>query len=137
MAEIRFQETTIYSPIRGVISKRLADQGQMVQPGQPILMVNDPEDKWVVANVEETHVRRVRQAAEVKVEVDAFPNRTFEGRVEFIGAAALSEFALLPADNPSGNFIKITHRLPVRISVKDPQNLLKPGMMVVVEIKAQ
>jgi membrane fusion protein (multidrug efflux system) len=87
--------------------------------------------------VEETHVRRVRQAAEVKVEVDAFPNRTFEGRVEFIGAAALSEFALLPADNPSGNFIKITHRLPVRISVKDPQNLLKPGMMVVVEIKAQ
>jgi len=137
LAEIRFQETTIYSPIRGVISKRLADQGQMVQPGQPILMVNDPEDKWVVANVEETHVRRVRQAAEVKVEVDAFPNRTFEGRVEFIGAAALSEFALLPADNPSGNFIKITHRLPVRISVKDPQNLLKPGMMVVVEIKAQ
>jgi len=137
LAEIRFQETTIYSPIRGVISKRLADQGQMVQPGQPILMVNDPEDKWVVANVEETHVRRVRQAAEVKVEVDAFPNRIFEGRVEFIGAAALSEFALLPADNPSGNFIKITHRLPVRISVKDPQNLLKPGMMVVVEIKAQ
>ncbi|MFH1757813.1 MAG: HlyD family secretion protein [Pseudomonadota bacterium] len=137
LAEIRFQETTIYSPIRGVISKRLADQGQMVQPGQPILVVNDPEDKWVVANVEETHVRRVRQAAEVKVEVDAFPNRTFEGRVEFIGAAALSEFALLPADNPSGNFIKITHRLPVRISVKDPQNLLKPGMMVVVEIKAQ
>lgn len=137
LAEIRFQETTIYSPIRGVISKRLADQGQMVQPGQPILVVNDPGDKWVVANVEETHVRRVRQAAEVKVEVDAFPNRTFEGRVEFIGAAALSEFALLPADNPSGNFIKITHRLPVRISVKDPQNLLKPGMMVVVEIKAQ
>ncbi|MDH4264454.1 MAG: HlyD family secretion protein [Deltaproteobacteria bacterium] len=137
LAEIRFQETTIYSPIRGVISKRLADQGQMVQPGQPILIVNDPEDKWVVANVEETHVRRVRQAAEVKVEVDAFPNRTFEGRVEFIGAAALSEFALLPADNPSGNFIKITRRLPVRISVKDPQNLLKPGMMVVVEIKAQ
>ncbi len=136
LAEIRFQETTIYSPIRGVISKRLADQGQMVQPGQPILMVNDPEDKWVVANVEETHVRRVRQAAEVKVEVDAFPNRTFEGRVEFIGAAALSEFALLPADNPSGNFIKITHRLPVRISVKDPQNLLKPGMMVVVAIEA-
>ncbi len=137
LAEIRFQETTIYSPIRGVISKRLADQGQMVQPGQPILVVNDPGDKWVVANVEETHVRRVRQGAKAKIEVDAFPNRTFEGRVEFIGAAALSEFALLPADNPSGNFIKITHRLPVRISVKDPQNLLKPGMMVVVEIKAQ
>lgn len=137
LAEIRFQETTIYSPIRGVISKRLADQGQMVQPGQPILMVNDPGDKWVIANVEETKVRRVRPEAKARIEVDAFPGHTFEGRVEFIGAAALSEFALLPADNPSGNFIKITHRLPVRISVKDPQNLLKPGMMVVVEIKAQ
>ncbi len=136
LAEIRLKETTIYSPIRGVVSKRLADQGQMIQPGQPILMVNNPGDKWVVANVEETQVRRVQRGAKAKVEVDAFPDRTFAGRVEFIGAAALSEFALLPADNPSGNFIKITHRLPVRISVQDAENLLKPGMMVVVAIEA-
>ena len=137
LAEIRFQETTILSPIRGVISKRLADPGQMVQPGQTIFIINDPGDKWVVANVEETEVRRVRPAAKARIEVDAFPGQTFEGQVEFIGAAALSEFALLPAENPSGNFIKITHRLPVRIAVKDPKNLLKPGMMVVVAIKAK
>jgi multidrug resistance efflux pump len=136
LAEIRFQETTIASPIRGVISKRMADQGQMVQPGQPILVVNDPGDKWVVANVEETKVRRVRPEAKARIEVDAFPGQTFEGRVEFIGAAAISEFALLPTENPSGNFIKITHRLPVRISVKDPKNRLKLGMMVVVAIEA-
>jgi len=136
LAEIRFQETTIGSPIRGVISKRMADQGQMVQPGQPILVVNDPGDKWVVANVEETKVRRVRPEARARIEVDAFPGDTFEGRVEFIGAAAISEFALLPTENPSGNFIKITHRLPVRISVKDPKNRLKLGMMVVVAIEA-
>jgi membrane fusion protein (multidrug efflux system) len=136
LAEIRFQETTITSPIRGVISKRMADQGQMVQPGQPILVVNDPGDKWVVANVEETKVRRVRPEAKARIEVDAFPGDTFEGRVEFIGAAAISEFALLPTENPSGNFIKITHRLPVRISVKDPKNRLKLGMMVVVAIEA-
>jgi membrane fusion protein (multidrug efflux system) len=136
LAEIRFQETTIASPIRGVISKRMADQGQMVQPGQPILVVNDPEDKWVVANVEETKVRRVRPEAKARIEVDAFPGHTFEGRVEFIGAAAISEFALLPTENPSGNFIKITHRLPVRISVRDPKNQLKLGMMVVVAIQA-
>jgi membrane fusion protein (multidrug efflux system) len=136
LAEIRLRETTIYSPIRGVVSKRLADQGQMVQPGQPVLMVNNPGEKWVVANVEETQVRRVQKGARTRIEVDAFPNHAFEGRVEFIGAAALSEFALLPADNPSGNFIKITHRLPVRISVQDKENLLKPGMMVVVAIEA-
>jgi len=136
-AEIRLQETTIVSPIRGVISKRLADQGQMVQPGQPLLVVNNPEEKWVVANVEETKVRRVHKGAKAKVEADAFPGRTFDGLVEFIGAAALSEFALLPAENPSGNFIKVTHRLPVRIFVNDPQNLLKPGMMVVAAIETK
>ena len=57
--------------------------------------------------------------------------------MEFVGSAAISEFALLPADNPSGNFIKITHRLPVRITLSDPENQLRPGMMVVVDIVAQ
>ena len=137
LAEIRLQETKVHSPISGVISKRFVDQGQFVQTGQPLLVVNNPLEKWIVANVEETKVRRVHRGSKAKVEVDAFPGRDFEGQVEFIGAAAVSEFALLPADNPSGNFIKITHRLPVRISVKDPQNQLKPGMMVVVAIEAK
>ena len=137
LANLHLQETKILSPIPGVISKRLADQGQVVQVGQPLLIVNDPTEKWVVANVEETKVRRVHQGARVKVEVDAFPGKDFEGRVEFIGSAASSEFALLPAENPSGNFIKVTHRIPVRIKVRDPMNLLKPGMMVVVAIKAR
>ena len=136
LTEIRSQETTIVSPISGVVSKRLGEEGQMVQLGQPILVVNDPGDKWVVANVEETKVRRIRKEAKVNIEPDAFPGKSFDGKIESIGAAALSEFALLPSDNPSGNFIKITHRLPVRIFVKDPENLLKPGMMVVVTIEA-
>jgi membrane fusion protein (multidrug efflux system) len=137
LAELRLQETKVMTPISGVISKRYADQGQLVQPGQPLLVVNNPSEKWVVANVEETKVRRVQRGAKARVEVDAFPSRDFEGQVEFIGAAALSEFALLPAENPSGNFVKITHRLPVRISVKDPDHLLKPGMMVIVAIEAK
>jgi membrane fusion protein (multidrug efflux system) len=137
IAEIRSQETTIVSPIHGVISKRLGEEGQMVQPGQTTLVVNDPSEKWVVANVEETKVRRVRKGAKVEIEVDAFPGKNFEGKVESIGAAAISEFALLPSDNPSGNFIKITQRLPVRIFVEDPENLLKPGMMVTVNIEAK
>jgi membrane fusion protein (multidrug efflux system) len=136
LADIRLKETTILSPIHGVISKRLAEEGQMVQIGQPILVVNDPGEKWVVANVEETKVRRVRKGAKVNIKADAFPGHVFKGQVESIGAAAISEFALLPSDNPSGNFIKITQRLPVRIFLKDPENLLKPGMMVVVSIEA-
>jgi len=137
LAEIHLQETKVLSPISGVISKRLVDQGQVVQVGQPLLIVNNPTEKWVVANVEETKVRRVHQGAKALVEVDAFPGRDFEGRVEFIGSAASSEFALLPSENPSGNFIKVTHRIPVRVSVQDPKNMLKPGMMVVVSIEAK
>jgi membrane fusion protein (multidrug efflux system) len=137
LAEIRLEETRVYSPMAGVISKRFADQGQFVQAGQPLLVVTNPGEKWIVANVEETKVRRVSRGARVKIEADAFPGSDFEGRVEFIGAAAVSEFALLPAENPSGNFVKITHRLPVRISVKDPENQLKPGMMAVVAIEAK
>jgi membrane fusion protein (multidrug efflux system) len=137
LADIRLKETEIFSPINGVISRRLAEEGQIVQIGQPILVVNDPGEKWVVANVGETKVRRVRKGAKVNIEADAFPGHVFEGQVESIGAAAISEFALLPSDNPSGNFIKITQRLPVRIFVRDPENLLKPGMMVVVTIEAR
>ncbi len=137
LADLRLQETKIQSAISGTISKRLADQGQVVQVGQPLLIVNNPGEKWVVANVEETKVRRVHPGAKATVEVDAFPGNEFEGQVEFIGSAASSEFALLPSENPSGNFIKVTHRIPVRVSVKDPKNKLKPGMMVVVAIEAR
>ena len=137
LAEIRLQETSVASPINGVVSKRFADQGQLVQQGQPVFTVNNPAEKWVVANVEETKIRRVQRGAKAHIEADAFPKRIFEGKVEFLGSAAISEFALLPADNPSGNFIKITHRLPVRIGVMDPENHLRPGMMVVVNIEAR
>ena len=137
LAEIRLQETKVYSPISGLISKRFVDQGQVVQVGQPLFIVNNPTEKWVVANVEETKVRRVQRGAKVTVEVDAFPSKDFKGQLEFIGSAASSEFALLPAENPSGNFIKVTHRIPVRVAVKDPENMLKPGMMVVVAIEAK
>ncbi|MBI4495319.1 MAG: HlyD family secretion protein [Deltaproteobacteria bacterium] len=136
LADLRLRETAVASPISGVVSKRLGEQGQIVQPGQTILVVNAPGEKWVVANVEETRVRKVHPGAPVRLEADAFPGRAFAGKVEFVASAALSEFALLPVENPSGNYIKITHRLPVRISVEDPEHLLKPGMNVEVHIKA-
>jgi membrane fusion protein (multidrug efflux system) len=71
----------------------------------------------------------------VEVSVDAYPDRRFVGRIERIGAAATSEFALLPSPNPSGNFTKITQRVPVRIAVQQPDDdPLRPGMMVEVDI---
>ncbi|HNF75037.1 MAG TPA: HlyD family secretion protein, partial [Pseudomonadales bacterium] len=79
-------------------------------------------------------VQKIRQGQPVIITVDAYPGRTFSGKVLLVGSAATSQFALIPSPNPSGNFTKITQRIPVKISVEQQDGLLKPGMMVEVDI---
>jgi membrane fusion protein (multidrug efflux system) len=131
-ARLRLENTVIHSPIEGVVSRKRVEHGEMVQRGQPILVVNDPRDVWVLTNVKETYIRDVHVGSSVDVWVDAYPSRIFRGTVESIGAAAISEFALFP---PTGNFTKVEQRIPVRIIVESADGLLKPGMMVVVGIE--
>lgn len=134
LAHIRLTETRIVSPLTGVVSQVIADPGERVQPGQPIVIVNDPRDVWIEANIEETHIRDVRIGQPVEIDVDAYPGTTFKGKVWQIGAATRSEFAIIPAGSASAHFIKVTQRIPVKIAVDNRQELLKPGMMVVVGI---
>jgi len=131
-AQLRLENTIIHSPIDGVVSRKRVEHGEMVQRGQPILVVNDPRDVWVLTNVKETYIRDVHVGSSVDVWVDAYPSRIFRGTVESIGAAAISEFALFP---PTGNFTKVEQRIPVRIIVASADGLLKPGMMVIVGIE--
>ena len=86
------------------------------------------------ANVKETDFRRLTAGAPAQITIDAYPDREFRGEVVRIGEAATSQFALLPSPNPSGNFTKVTQRLPVRISIEQQDGLLRPGMMVEVSI---
>lgn len=137
LAQINLQETIIKSPLNGVVSKKIGNPGEVVQPGQPLVFVNDPGDIWIEANIEETKIRKIDKGATVIVEVDAYPRRKFKGKVTIIGSATTSEFSLIPSANPSGQFVKVTQRIPVRISVDDSDNLLKPGMMVIVAIKIE
>ncbi|MGH8058618.1 MAG: HlyD family secretion protein [Candidatus Entotheonellia bacterium] len=132
MARLRLDNTVIRSPIDGVVSRKRVEQGEMVQRGQPILVLNDPRDVWVLTNVKETYIRDVAVQSPVDVWVDAYPGRLFRGTVESIGGAAISEFALFP---PTGNFTKVEQRIPVRITLENLDGLLKPGMMVVVGIE--
>jgi membrane fusion protein, multidrug efflux system len=131
-ARLRLENTVIHSPIDGVVSRKRVEHGEMVQRGQPILVLNDPQDVWVLSNVKETYIRDVHVGSPVDVWVDAYPSRIFRGTVESIGAAAISEFALFP---PTGNFTKVEQRIPVRINVGSADGLLKPGMMVIVGIE--
>lgn len=133
--KVRLHDLRIRSPIDGRVDKTLIDPGEYLSAGQPILIMHDPTRLWVEANVKETDIARLRLGQPVDIDVDAYPDRHFSGQVRIIGRAATSQFALLPDPNPSGNFTKITQRIPVRISLDHgPIDLLGPGMMVEVEI---
>ena len=97
-------------------------------------MIHDPEKIWIETNIRETEVRRISSGQQVRIEVDAFPNQEFTGKVGLIGNAATSQFALLPKLNEAGTFTKITQRIGVRIDVDQKNGSLKPGMMVEVFI---
>jgi membrane fusion protein (multidrug efflux system) len=125
------QDTVLHSPIAGVISRKRVEEGQLVQNGQPVLVISDPNDVWVLANIKESYIRDVAVGKRVDISVDAYPDRRFEGKVDTIGAAAISEFALFP---PTGSFTKVEQRIPVQITIANTDGLLKPGMMVVVGI---
>ncbi len=125
------QDTLLRSPIDGVISRKRVEEGQLAQNGQPVLVISDPKDVWILANIKESYIRDVAVGKTVDITVDAYPDRRFEGKVETIGAAAISEFALFP---PTGSFTKVEQRIPVQITVANTDGLLKPGMMVVVGI---
>jgi membrane fusion protein (multidrug efflux system) len=132
--DIDIADRTIASPAGGRVVMTFVRQGEHVSPGQRILMFHDPKEIWVEANVKETDVRLLKPGMKAEVSVDAYPGRVFEGQVFRIGQTATSKFALLPDPNPSGNFTKITQRLPVRILLKDKDPALRPGMMVEVSI---
>jgi membrane fusion protein, multidrug efflux system len=138
-AEIKRQDVDIadrriVSPAHGKVVMTFVRKGEHVQPGQRILMFHNPDDIWVEANVKETDVGRIRTGMKADIRVDAYPGTVFHGTIHRIGQAATNKFALLPDPNPSGNFTKITQRLPVRIQLAGKTPDLRPGMMVEVYI---
>jgi len=128
------EDRVVKSPLEGVVDRKFVEAGEYVSPGQRLMLLHDPSKVWVEANIKETALRRLALGQAVRVRVDAYPDETFEGRIERIGHAATSTFALLPSPNPSGNFTKITQRVPVRIAVAQREGRLRPGMMVEIKI---
>lgn len=133
--QVRMRDLRVPSPISGVVNKTLVDQGEYVSAGQPLLMMHNPDDLWVEANIKETDIGELHPGQPVAITVDAYPDQHFAGEVRIVGRAATSQFALLPDPNPSGNFTKITQRIPVRITLTEgPVERIGPGMMVEVDI---
>ena len=132
--QVALDERRINSPLDGIVDKTFVNSGEYVMPGQRIALIHNPDEVWVKANIKETEIRHLRVGQPVRVMVDAYPGMVFPGTLERIGNAATSQFALLPSTNPSGNFTKITQRLPIKVAVQQKNQMLKPGMMVEIAI---
>jgi membrane fusion protein (multidrug efflux system) len=132
--QIDIDDMTVLSPVDAIIDKTFVSSGEMAQAGQRLLLLHDPDRVWIEANVRETKVRNLQLGQAVAIRVDAYPNHEFVGTLERIGDVTTSQFALLPAPNPSGNFTKVTQRVPIRIAVDQTEGLLRPGMMVELDI---
>lgn len=131
----RLNDLSVTAPIAGVVDQTFIEQGEYVSAGQPIVMMHDPTDVWIEARMKETKIAELALGQPVAIHVDARPDIAYRGHVAVIGHAATNQFALLPDPNPSGNFTKITQRIPVRIAIDDgPKTALSPGMMVEVDV---
>jgi multidrug resistance efflux pump len=134
-AELQLDNSVIKAPIAGIVAKAPVDPGEMVSVGQTLLSITNPADAWVEVNIEETDIDKVQVGQRVNFEIDAYPGKSFKGEIVEVGAATGSQFALLPSDNASGNFTKVTQRITVKVKVIDNSNVeLKPGMSAVVDI---
>ena len=132
--EVDLADRTIIAPSDGKVVMTFVRRSEHVAAGQRIMMFHDPNEIWVEANIKETDVGRLKTGMKADIHVDAYPDTVFKGEVFRIGQAATNRFALLPDPNPSGNFTKITQRLPLRVKLLDKDARLRPGMMVEVYV---
>lgn len=138
-AEQQLQYNRILAPVAGRIGKRNVETGMRVQPGQQLTAIVQ-DNVWVTANFKETQLADLRPGQSVHVSVDAMPGKKLVGTVDSFAPASGAQFALLPADNATGNFTKIVQRVPVKI-VFQPQDIkamngrLVPGMSVIAEVE--
>jgi membrane fusion protein (multidrug efflux system) len=137
-ARLQLSYAYVTAPTDGIVAKRSAEPGALVQVGQNLMSLVPEHDVWVTANLKETQLAKVRVGDSVEFTVDAYPGRHFVGKVESLSPATGARFALLPPDNATGNFTKVVQRVPVRIAVDqsaDPAHPLRPGMSVEVDIE--
>ena len=134
VAELNLAHTKLKSPIQGVIAKKFIYEGDFISPGFPVFSIYDVDNVFVRAHLEETKLQGVKLGQTVDIKVDAYA-QTFKGHVTKIGEATGAKFALIPRDTTTGEFTKVVQRIPVEISVDDPEKLLKPGFSVTIGIK--
>jgi len=134
-ARLDLARTEVRTPIAGIASK-VPEVGGYVMPGLPVLSVVDAQAPWIEANLKESQLENVRPGQKVEISVDAYSHTRWEGVVQSIGQATGAEFALLPPQNASGNWVKVVQRVPVRIAIRHQpgEPMLRAGMSTEISI---
>lgn len=134
-AELQLSYTSIVAPEDGVVTKKMVEVGQIVQPGQGLLMIVPLHKVWVTANFKETQLAKVRPGMKAEIKIDMY-GKIFTGRVDSIAGATGTRLSLLPPENATGNYVKVVQRIPVKILVDPTQGdeVLRLGMNVVATI---
>jgi membrane fusion protein (multidrug efflux system) len=128
LARLQLGYTQVVAPADGVASKLTVHEGQLVSVGTPVIELV-PTQTYVVANFKETQLTKMKPGQKVDVRIDAFPGHKLTGKVESLSGGTGASFSLLPADNASGNFVKVVQRVPVRIAFDQPPQLpLRAGL---------
>lgn len=136
-AKLKLSYCQITAPVTGRIGKRNIERGQFIQAGAPLFAVVNDEKFWLVANFKETQLEKMKEGQTVDIKLDGYPDVEIKGKVASFSQATGSKFALLPADNATGNFVKVTQRVPVKIELVNPdqyKNILRAGLSAEVEV---
>jgi membrane fusion protein, multidrug efflux system len=137
-ARLMLSYCAVIAPASGVVSKKNVQKGQVVAIGQPLMAIINNQKIWVVANFKETQIEKMKIGQDAEIKVDAYSDKVFTGKIQSFSQATGAKFSLLPPDNATGNFVKVTQRIPVKIALTDSNNNdfpLRAGMSVSVKIK--
>ncbi|MCE0498763.1 MAG: HlyD family secretion protein [Methylacidiphilales bacterium] len=138
LAQLQIDYTTIKAPASGYVGRKNVETGNRVSSGQTLLVIVEPE-LWVVANFKETQLAKMKIGQPATITIDSIPDKVFKGKVDSFSPATGNEFALLPADNSTGNFTKIVQRVPVKVvfdpdSTRGYENRIRAGESAVVKV---
>ncbi|HJV85225.1 MAG TPA: HlyD family secretion protein [Noviherbaspirillum sp.] len=137
-AQLDLEHTHVTAPTQGSVANLSLRPGNTVQAGAPLFALISNQEYWADANFKETELERVRPGAPATVTVDMYPDHPFHGVVESVSGGAGTAFSLLPPQNATGNWVKVTQRVPVRVRITDPDPTypLRIGTTATVEVKA-
>jgi membrane fusion protein (multidrug efflux system) len=136
--KLKLTYSKVYASENGKIGRKSVEPGQFIQQGQTLATIVQDSLYWVVANFKETQISRLAVGQAVNLKLDAFPDMELKGKIADFSDATGAKYALLPPDNASGNFVKVTQKIPVKIAIEGVEKLrdkLRAGMSLEVEVK--